>query len=95
MVMVDWSKVVDNMDKARGEQLDHKGVVVVYCYFVVLPCRVFDGRDRVGGFVENFVGSVDMGGCYSGVVEGCEVEPRVAPMGGLHSLGRVSLPQDV
>ena len=68
------------MDKAQGDQLDPKGVVVVHCKLVVLPCRMFDGVDRVvdsrvGGVVENFVGSVDMGGCCSGVVELCEVAP--------------------
>ena len=61
---------------------------------------MFDWVDRVvdrglGGVVENFVGSVDMGGCCNGVVEGCEVVPRVAPKGGLYFLGMVDLLQGV
>ena len=35
------------MDKARGDQLDHEGVVVVHCKLVVLPCEMFDRVDRV------------------------------------------------
>ena len=66
---------------------------MVYWNFVVLPCRVFDGVDRVGGFVEKFVGNVDMRVCYGEVVEEFEVELEVSPMGGLHFLGKVSLPQ--
>lgn len=88
------------MDKACGYQLYFKGVVVVRCELMVLPCRMFDGVDRVGyrgvgAVVESFVGIVDMGGCCCGFYEECEVEPQVSPMGSLHFLGMVSFPQYV
>ena len=60
------------------------------CEFAVLPCRVFDGVDRVR-VVEEFVGNVDMGDCYGEVVEEFVVELQVAPMGGLHFFCKVSL----
>ena len=49
----------------------------------------------VEGEVEHFVGSVGMGDCCNGVVEGCEVVLRFSPKGDLHFLGMVELLQDV
>ena len=70
--------------------------------FVVLPCRVFDGVDRVGvvgrevarvigGFSEN----VDLGDFCGEIVEEFVVELLFVPMGGLHFLGKVCLLQEL
>ena len=48
----------------------------------------FVGKE-VEGKVEHFVGSVGMGDCCNGVVEGCEVVLQFFPKGGLHFLGMV------
>ena len=47
------------------------------------------------GEVESFVGSVSMGDCCNGVVEGCEMVLRFFPKGDLHFLGMVDLLQGV
>ena len=48
---------------------------------------------EVEGEVEHFVGSVGMGNCCNGVMEGCEVVLRCATKDDLHLMGMVDLLQ--
>lgn len=73
---------------------------MVYFDFLVLPCRVFVGVDRVGVVDKGLGGGVVLLKILWvvltwGVVDEFEVEPQVVPMAGLHFLGKVSLLQDV
>lgn len=73
------------------------------CYeIVVLPCSVFEGVDRVGvidkelgGVFGEFGENVNVGDCCGEIVEESVVELWVAPMGGLHFLGKVGPLQDL
>ena len=63
---------------------------------MVFLYHMVDWGDRfvdkeVEGEVEHFVGSVVMGDCCNGVVEGCDVALWCAPKGDLHFLGMVEL----
>ena len=80
--------------------LDREGVVEVHCKLVVLLYNMVDWGDifvvkEVEGEVESFVGSVGMGDCYSGVMDGCEVVLKFPPKGVLHFLGMAGLLQGV
>ena len=72
------------MDKEWGDQLDHEGVVVVHCKLVVLPCKMFDGVDRVvdrgvGGLLKILWEVLIWGVVVVGLLRGVRLNPRFPP----------------